>query len=135
MARRECIENLDRRFARESGGQELGRLSGAYEGTRENLIDAVIELVESLDHLFETGDASLRQRALVVVGPVLTPISGNRVTDQIQLAGARHGGLCGRRLPRSGLRSVCCGQGVFADRYEPPAKCHIVAVTLPALGF
>jgi len=93
MARRECIENLDRRFARESGGQELSRLSGAYEGTRENLIDTVIELVESLDCLFETGDASLRQRALVVVGPVLTAISGNRVTDQIQLTGARHGAM------------------------------------------
>ena len=93
MPRRECIENLDGRFARESGGQELGRLSGAYEGARENLIDAVIELVESFDRFFETGHTSVRQWALVVVGPVLTALSDNRVTDQIQLAGARHGAM------------------------------------------
>ena len=90
MAWRERIENLDGRFTREAGGQEFGRLSGADERTRENLVDTAIELVESLDCLFETGDAALGQRALVVVRPVLATLSGNRVTDQIQLTGARH---------------------------------------------
>ena len=73
-----------------SPAAEFGRLSGTYERTRENLVDTVIELVESDRRLFETGDAAgsagaCRRR------PVLATLSGNRVTDQIQLTGRAMG--------------------------------------------
>ena len=70
-ARRQRIQNLDGRLAGEAGGQEIGSLLGANERAREDLVDARLELLQSLDRLLEARDASRRQRALVVVGPLL----------------------------------------------------------------
>ena len=87
MARGERVERLDRRLVAQTVSEQRGGLLRAHQRAREDLVDLHAEPREPFDCLLEPVDALFREGTLRVVRPLLTAVGGNRVADDVEVAG------------------------------------------------
>ena len=77
-------EQFHGRLACDIRGEQIRGLLGAYERTREDLVERHIEPRQPGQAIFETGDPFFGERSYVVVWPLWPTFGGYRVADDVQ---------------------------------------------------
>lgn len=103
-ARRKPFKCFYRRFARQTGCQELGRFARADEGAGDDEIDRHVQLAKPGDRLAKPRNARWRQRSQPIVGIRRSALGCNGMSHEIKLQRRGHSGqaaACGRRRASS----------------------------------